>query len=86
MTEEQFLKKYLTDRRGTDCNKWDAELEDKFGMRDVISMWIADMDFRTPDAIVEALTDKIREGVYGYSDVPKTYYQALSCWMESRYG
>lgn len=86
MTQEEFIRRYLVDRHNTDCNKWDAELEDKFGTRNLISMWIADMEFRTPKAIVDALTERVQHGVYGYSDVPEAYYHILSDWMESRYG
>lgn len=85
MTNEEFVTRYLVDRHNTDCNKWDAELEEKYGTRDLISMWIADMEFRTPDAIIEALTKRVQHGVYGYADVPESYYKALSDWMESRY-
>lgn len=86
MNKEEFIAKYLVDRHGTDCSKWDAELEEKYGTRDLISMWIADMEFRTPDAVIEALTKRVQHGVYGYSDVPESYYPALSHWMEERYG
>ena len=86
MTQEEFIRRYLVDRHNTDCNKWDAEMEEKFGTRDLISMWIADMEFRTPEAVVDALTERVKHGVYGYSDVPEAYYPALSNWMESRYG
>ena len=86
MTKEAFVRNYLVDRHGTDCCKWDAGLEEGFGSRDLISMWIADMEFRTPDAIVQALTERVQHGVYGYADVPEAYYPALSGWMERRYG
>ena len=85
MTNEEFVTRYLVDRHNTDCNKWDAELEEKYGTRNLISMWIADMEFRTPNAIIEALTKRVQHGVYGYADIPESYYKALSDWMESRY-
>lgn len=86
MNKEEFLSRYLADRHDTDCVKWDAGLEEKYGTRDLISMWIADMEFRTPEAIVEALTKRVQNGIYGYADVPDAYYRTLSDWMESRYG
>ncbi|MGN0977557.1 MAG: MalY/PatB family protein [Faecousia sp.] len=86
MTKEEFIRQYLADRSNTDCCKWDAELEEKYGSRDLISMWIADMEFRTPEAVVDALCERIRHGVYGYSTVPEEYYTALSDWMQNRYG
>ena len=86
MKKEDFLRRYTVDRHNTDCNKWDAELENKFGSRDLISMWIADMEFSTPEAVIDALAERVKQGVYGYSDVPERYYPILSDWMESRYG
>ena len=84
MDREQFLKNYLVpDRRGTYCSKWDG-LEEKFGTGDLIPMWIADMEFKTCEAITEALAERVRHGIFGYSYVPEEYYQALSGWMERR--
>lgn len=85
MDREQFLMNYLVpDRRGTYCSKWDG-LEEKFGTGDLIPMWIADMEFKTCEAITEALAERVRHGIFGYSYVPEEYYQALSGWMERRY-
>ena len=70
MTNEEFVTKYLVDRHNTDCNKWDAELEEKYGTRDLISMWIDDLVLRTPDAVFEALTMRVQLGFYGYADIP----------------
>ena len=50
MDKQTFLSRYLVDRRGTDSYKWDGMLEEKFGSRDLTSMWIADMEFKTPEA------------------------------------
>lgn len=46
MKKQEFLETYLTDRRGTDCSKWDG-LEAKFGEKDLLAMWVADMEFTT---------------------------------------
>lgn len=48
-------------------------------------MWVADMEFKTCDKIVEVLTERAQHGVFGYIHVPDEYYQALSDWMEQRY-
>ncbi|MGN0404738.1 MAG: MalY/PatB family protein [Bariatricus sp.] len=84
MNEQEFLERYVVDRKGTDSMKWDG-LVDKFGKDDLISMWIADMEFKTCDAITQALTERICHGVFGYTRVPDEYYQVFSEWMESRY-
>lgn len=86
MDKQAFLSRYLVDRRGTDSYKWDAMLEEKFGSRDLISMWIADMEFKTPEAVVDALVRRAQDGVFGYSSVPEKCYTAYSDWMERRYG
>lgn len=84
MEKEKFLEKYLTDRHGTYCSKWDG-LKEKFGDPDLIGMWIADMEFKTCDAITEALAKRVEHGIFGYSFVPDDYYRTLSDWMERRY-
>lgn len=84
MDKQEFLKKYVVDRNGTDCMKWDG-LEEKFGETDLLPMWIADMEFRTPDAVTDAMEERIQHGVFGYTRVPEEYYRVFSEWMERRY-
>lgn len=84
MDKQEFLQNYLVDRHGTDCSKWDG-LEQKFGEKDLIAMWVADMEFKTCDRIVEAMTERVRHGVFGYGCVPDRYYRLYSDWMERRY-
>ncbi|MFV0327251.1 MAG: MalY/PatB family protein [Bacteroides xylanisolvens] len=68
-------------RRGTDSYKWDsAESED------VLPMWVADMDFRTAPAIVDALRRRIEYGIFGYTRVPDSYYEAVTSWFARRHG
>lgn len=80
----EFVKKYLVDRKGTHCSKWDG-LKEKFGRTDLLPLWIADMEFRTCDAIVAALKERVSQGVFGYSFVPDSYYTALDHWMQERH-
>lgn len=56
MNKQEFLQRYLVDRHGTDCSKWDGLME-KFGETGLLPMWVADMEFRTCDAIREALEE-----------------------------
>lgn len=84
MDKQTFLSKYLVERRGTDCQKWD-DLQRKFGDTDLLAMWVADMEFRTCDAITDAMIERCHHGVFGYSKVPDSYYHAFSQWMERRY-
>ena len=48
-------------------------------------MWVADMDFRTAPAIVEALQKRIAHGIFGYTKVPKAYYDAVVRWFDDRH-
>lgn len=85
MNAEQFCAKYAVDRMGTSSLKWDA-LQVRFGDPDLISMWVADMEFRTCDAVIEAMTERARHGVFGYSFVPDEYYEAFFNWEEKHHG
>ena len=49
-------------------------------------MWVADMDFRTAEPIIEALRRRVEHGIFGYTRVPDAYYEALIRWFEHRHG
>ena len=68
-------------RRGTNSYKWDSA-EDA----DVLPLWVADMDFRTAPAIVEALEKRVAHGIFGYTRVPDEYYDAVTGWFGRRHG
>jgi len=70
----------LTQRRGTACVKWD-EAEDA----NVIPMWVADMDFETAPCIIEALQKRVSHGIFGYTLVPESYYEAIVNWFSRRH-
>ncbi|MGG3456077.1 MalY/PatB family protein [Paenibacillus rhizolycopersici] len=72
-------------RRGTYSEKWDLGRE-LFGDPDVLPLWVADMDFRCAPAIVEAVTERAKHGIYGYTSRPKEYLDAITGWMERRHG
>lgn len=73
------------DRRNTSCLKWDY-LDSTFGRDDLISMWIADMDFRLPDSILDAICERARHGVFGYTVIPESFYRAVETWFANHYG
>ena len=67
-------------RRGSGCVKWDeAEVPD------VIPMWVADMDFEAAPPIRRALQRRLDHGVFGYTLVPDSYYQAIVDWFSRRH-
>ncbi len=67
-------------RRGSGCYKWDEEPEEG-----IIPMWVADMDFPTAPAIIEALHRRVDHGVFGYTLVPDRYYEAIIAWFHRRH-
>lgn len=84
----EFYREYLdadVDRRGTNCVKWDC-CEENFGRADVIPMWVADMDFRTVPAVCEALTERARHAIYGYTENSEAEKAAECGWLKRRYG
>lgn len=64
------------DRRGTGSYKWDSS-----GDKDMIPLWVADMDFKTAPNVIEALRKRVDHGVFGYTLVDDTYYKALIDWF-----
>jgi len=70
----------IISRRNTNCMKWDA-CADIFGTDNVLPLWVADMDFRTPDFIIEALRKRLDHEVLGYHLHPASFYQSLQQWV-----
>jgi cystathionine beta-lyase len=56
------------------------------GIDDLIPMWVADMDFKSPDEVVNALVEQSKRGVFGYSEADETYDKAVTDWFMRRYG
>jgi cystathionine beta-lyase len=71
-------------REGTNCIKYDRRLE-IFGKEDIIPMWVADMDFRSPDFITEALKKHLEHGLYGYTFRPAEYCSSIKNWLSERH-
>jgi cysteine-S-conjugate beta-lyase len=68
------------ERRGTDSQKWQ-----KYASRDILPMWVADMDFRSPPAVIEALQKRAAEGVFGYARPVATTVESVLEMLESRF-
>ncbi len=75
------------ERRGTHSAKWDM-MEQNYGVSadDGIAMWVADMDFRPPVCVQNALQGMLEHGVYGYYGDDASYRAAICWWMENRHG
>ena len=75
----------VIDRSGTNAAKYD-ERPRVFGRGDVIPLWIADMDFPAPQPVVDALTRRAQEGIWGYTSRPDSYFAAICDWQRRRNG
>ncbi len=82
------MKKYNFDeivpREGTDCIKYDGR-EWAFKTKDVLPLWVADMDFKTPDFITTAVKERAEHEIYGYTFKSEEYFEAIAGWMKRRH-
>ena len=88
MTEVRLVMRYdfdnIIDRRNTGSAKWDFA-DEFFGVKDILPMWVADMDFRSPPGVIEALKQRAEHGIFGYYHVTESYYEAVMDWMKRRH-
>ena len=70
----------LVDRRTTASEKWD-----RYAGQDIIPLWVADMDFRSPPAVLEALHQRVEHGVFGYSSPPKELVAVVLAMLQQEY-
>ncbi|MBT6093819.1 MAG: pyridoxal phosphate-dependent aminotransferase [Rhodospirillaceae bacterium] len=84
MTKPNFDEKI--DRIGTHSAKWDA-LETRYGLSpdDGISMWVADMEFKPPQSVLDALGGMVDHGVFGYYGDQTSYLESITRWMQKRH-
>ena len=75
----------IIDRRNTGSIKCDFN-QKTFGREDILPLWVADMDFQVPKAVVEALVNRAQHGIYGYSCGMEGYDKAIIDWMQKRHG
>lgn len=69
------------ERRGTASIKWD-----RYGARDVLPLWVADMDFQVPPAVTAALARRVEHGIYGYTHAPTGIVAAFQHYTQHRFG
>lgn len=74
----------VIDRHGTNCIKTDLAVV-RGKPADVLSLWVADMDFPTSPAILEALHNKVDHGIFGYSCMDDDFFSALKNWMQTEH-
>ncbi|MCK0203077.1 MalY/PatB family protein [Ornithobacterium rhinotracheale] len=81
MTEYNFDE--VVDRRGTGALKIEA-LKTKWGRTDLIPLWVADMDFKTPKFVVEAVQNRLNNEIFGYTSASEDWYHAIIDWQKRR--
>lgn len=74
----------VVDRKNSDSKKW-CNLEELYGTNDVLPMWVADMDFKSADEIIEAFKDRADHGVFGYTWKQDSFYEAVINWVKKKH-
>ena len=75
----------IIDRRGSHDYKH-GMLAERFGDASLLPLWVADMDFATPDFIIEALRRRLDHPILGYTMIPDEYWQSVADWVASHHG
>lgn len=75
----------VVDRSKNRSAKYD-ERKKKFGREDVIPLWVADMDFKTAQPVIDAVKARAEEGIWGYTSRPDSYFEAVCSWQKRRNG
>ncbi|PIE32717.1 cystathionine beta-lyase [candidate division KSB3 bacterium] len=75
----------IIERRNTNSYKWDTA-EQRVGDKDVLPLWVADMDFQAPPAVLDTLRERVEHGILGYTMTPDSCYEAIIEWMRKRHG
>ena len=74
----------IIDRSGTQAIKVES-LEINFGRTDLIPMWVADMDFKSPQPIIDALLKRVEHGIFGYTKPSQEYCDSIVNWLKNRH-
>lgn len=84
MSERHLDFDTVIDRKGTRSLKYDFAVR-RGKPKDVLPLWVADMDFQTSSYITDALEDMVKHGVFGYSESEEHYFEVVQNWMERHY-
>lgn len=74
----------VIDRRNTSSLKYDFGRERK-GREDLLPLWVADMDFSLPGEVLNDITERVKHGLFGYTDPKDDYFEIIQNWYESQY-
>ena len=84
MAERNLNFDKIIDRRNTKCLKYDFAVERNMPA-DVLPLWVADMDFATSSYIEDAIIERAKHAIYGYSEVKTPYFDILKKWMQKHH-
>lgn len=84
MTKNRYNFDEIIDRHDTASEKWDF-LKENFGYEDLLPLWVADLDFKSPKPIIDSLVARAEHGVYGYTHLAESYYDSVIGWYARRY-
>lgn len=84
MNKKMYDFDQVIERRGSGALKYDA-LDERYGKSDLLPLWVADMDFATPDFIVDALKERLEHPVFGYTMEPENYWPTVQQWIASHH-
>ena len=74
----------VINRKNTGSVKWDT-MEARGMPSDILPLWVADMDFKAPEGVIKALSERVEHGIYGYTLPTDSYYDAVINWMDRRH-
>ena len=81
---KQYNFDEVIERRGTSCVKYDT-FDRACGTADLIPLWVADLDFRTPDFIIDAIKKRCEHEIFGYTFAPESYYNSIINWVHYKH-
>lgn len=81
---KQYNFDEIVERRGTNCIKYDS-LKERYGNENLLPLWVADMDFKTPDFIVNAIKKRCEHEIFGYTFASDSYYNSIINWVHYKH-
>ncbi len=81
---KQYNFDEIVERRGTNCIKYDS-LKERYNNENLLPLWVADMDFKTPDFIVNAIKKRCEHDIFGYTFASDSYYNSIINWVHYKH-
>lgn len=85
MEEKNLDFDTVIERRNTDCLKYDFAVR-RGKPKDVLPLWVADMDFKTSSLVLDAIHQRVEHGIFGYTESGDGYFEAVASWLKEKHG